>query len=179
MKKLTALLLTLCMLLTAGFALAEEATLPEIKWSDVESTITEAGWKGNFVTLDEVAVKVWVPSVMSAVELTDEDRETGYIAYYATADQSAAMSVMYVDLDGMDLDAYAEELTKLEDVAEIQQGILNGLNALTYTLPDTNTACITFTTEAGYVLEFAFAPMNDEGFAAVATVVMASIQAAE
>ena len=59
--------------------------------------------------------------------------------------------------------------------------MVNGLPALGYsfTEDDLETAVLAFSTEKGYILEIAFAPTNDEGFAAVATVLMASVQAAE
>ena len=53
---------------------------------------------------------------------------------------------------------------------------MNGLPSVTYVLEESDTACIAFTTEAGYVLEVAGSPKSDEGFAAILSFVMASIQ---
>ena len=59
--------------------------------------------------------------------------------------------------------------------------MVNGLPALGYsfTEDDRETAVLAFSTEKGYILEISFAPTNDEGFSAVATVLMASVQAAD
>ena len=45
-------------------------------------------------------------------------------------------------------------------------------------MPGTDVA-VSMATEMGYILEFAFAPVSDEGLAAVAQIMTASIQAAE
>lgn len=57
---------------------------------------------------------------------------------------------------------------------EVEDVTVNGLPAVTYVLEESDTACIAFTTEAGYVLEVAGSPKSDEGFAAILSFVMAS-----
>lgn len=155
---------------------AEAQTSNEISWDDVSAAVEEAGWEGDFVTFDEIAIKMFVPDVLQPQELTDEDKEQGYIQYFSTEDETAAVSVMYVDTDGMDLEEYQTYLENESDVSEVEPGVINEIPVLTYTMPETNTACISISTQAGYILEFAFSPMNDEGFASVAQIMMASIQ---
>ena len=96
MKKLVALFLTAAMMLCALPAFATE-----INWADLEAQSAETVAKGEFVTFDEISIKMWMPTVLSAVELTDEDKEGGYIGYYMTEDESAAIAVVYADVDGM------------------------------------------------------------------------------
>ena len=110
--------------------------------------------------------------------LTDEDKEGGYIGYYMTEDESAAISVVYADVDGMSLEDYKAALAD-NGATEVEDVTVNGLPAVTYVLEESDTACIAFTTEAGYVLEVAGSPKSDEGFAAILSFVMASIQSAE
>lgn len=174
MKKMLAMLLVLVVAL-CPVVLAEEVT--EINWADVEAAAAEIVASGEFVTFDEIAVQMWIPTVMPAVELTAEDIEAGYIGYFCTEDESAAISVMYVDADGMELADYAALLPEY-GATEIEEGIINGLATLTYTLPEQDTACVAFATEMGYILEVAMYPISDEGFAAVAGIVAASIQPA-
>lgn len=173
MKKILAIALALCMMLTSFAAVAESA---ELNWASVEPQIAEAGWQGDFVTFDEIAVKVWVPAALTAVELTDEDRENGYIGYFTNEDQSATMSVMYVDMGGMDLETYSQQVAEV-GATDIGIGTINGQPTLSYVLPDADVGCVAFTTEAGYILEFGFNPISDESFMGVASVMMASIQA--
>ena len=105
MKKLVALFLTAAMMLCALPAFATE-----INWADLEAQSAETVAKGEFVTFDEISIKMWMPTVLSAVELTDEDQEGGYIGYYMTEDESAAISVVYADVDGMSLEDYKAAL---------------------------------------------------------------------
>ena len=109
MKKLVALILTLAMMLCVGTAFATEAEPEqtgaiEINWADMEEQGAEAIAQGSFVTFDEIAVKMWMPNALAAVELTDDDKAQGYIGYYQPEDGSAAIAVMYVDDGGMTLD---------------------------------------------------------------------------
>ena len=153
-----------------------ESGANEVYWEDIAPSVEEAGWEGEFVAFDEIAIQMFVPSGGKSTELTDEDKETGYIAYYMTDDETSAVSVMYVDVQGMDLAQYQEYLEGESDVAEIDPGIINGIEVLTYTIPEKDTACVSIATQAGYILEFSFTPMSDEGFASVAQIMMASIQ---
>ena len=70
MKKLVALFLTAAMMLCALPAFATE-----INWADLQEQGAETIAKGEFVTFDEISIKMWMPTVLAAVELTDEDIE--------------------------------------------------------------------------------------------------------
>ena len=185
MKKLIALVLSCLMVLGCTAAFAEEAQTLELNWEafaqEIESASEEvkAAWEGDFVTMDEIAMKIYVPASFQQLELTDEDREEGYIAYF-TLGEEAAVAIQYVDMDGMELEEYAQVLTE-EYGYECMDAVVNGLPALAYsfTEEDTETSVLAFSTEMGYILEAVFTPTNDEGFAAVANVMMGSIQAAE
>lgn len=159
---------------------AEEAAVPEVNWEDVAPSVEAAAeWKGDFVNFDEIAIKMYVPDVLIPSELTEEDKEAGYIGYFTTEDETATASVMYVDVEGMSLDEYQEYLEGEEDVDEVEAGIINGIPVVTYSMPENDVACVSIATEKGYILEFSFYPMSDEGFEAVAQIMMASIQAEE
>lgn len=184
MKKFVALFLTVAMMLCAGSAFAtetdgenaaEQTGVIEINWADIEAQGAEMIAKGEFVNFDEIAVKMWMPNALAAVELTDDDKAQGYIGYYQPEDGSAAIAVMYVDADGMTLDEYKEKLTEAA-ATEIEDVVINGMEAVSYVLEETDTACVSFVTEAGYIFEVSGSPKSDENFAALLTVVMASIQ---
>lgn len=181
MKKIAAMFLAVLLTAMCAFAGAEAATdaVPEINWSDYEAKVQEAGWEGQFVAFNEVAVQMYVPSVLAAVELTDEDRASGYIAYFQTAENTGRVGVQYVDANGLTSEEYKALLETTEGITEVGSGIINGLEVITYSMPESDAAVVAMTTEAGYVLEIAFAPVSDEGFAAVAQIMIASIQAQE
>ena len=185
MKKLFALILAALMVLgCVAVASAEQAQTLQLNWEEYAAEIeaseeAKAALSGDFVTMEEIALKIYIPAAFKQTELTDEDREAGYIAYFAMG-EDAGIGIQYVDADGMSLEEYAQVLTE-EYGYECTNAVVNGLPALGYsfTEDDLETAVLAFSTEKGYILEIAFAPTNDEGFGAVATVLMASVQAAE
>ena len=99
-----------------------------------------------------------------------------YIGYYQPEDGSAAIAVMYVDADGMTLDEYKEKLTEAA-ATEMEDVVINGMEAVSYVLEESDTACVSFVTEAGFIFEVSGSPKSDENFAALLSMVMASIQA--
>ncbi|MBR6164953.1 MAG: hypothetical protein IKQ45_03365 [Clostridia bacterium] len=169
MKKLIALVLMLCMLCTV--ALADN----EITWDQVYPTLEAAGITGDFVTFDEIAVKVFIPAGAEAVELSDEDKANGYIGYF-TDESGDAIAVQYVNVDGMDLETYAAQVAEAGGT-EIETGTVNGLPCISYEYND-NMICA-FTTQMGYILEVAVGPLPDENAKLAAGFILASIQAAE
>ena len=171
MKKFAALMLALCLMLGCT-ALADN----EITWEQVAPTLEAAGVTGDFVTFDEIAVKVFIPTGANAVELSDEEREKGYIGYF-TDDSGDAIAVQYVNMDGMSLEDYKASLEGTEGVTELEAGTVNGLPCLSYEY-NGNMVC-SFTTQKGYILEVAVGPLPDDNAKLAASFILASIQAAE
>ena len=165
MKKLVVLILALCMLCSVAFA-------NELTWASVEEAASQIA--GEFKTFDEISVKIWIPDVLQAVELGDEDRENGYIGYFASDD--AAVAVQYVNMEGMSLEEYEAQLKEDSEVSDIEAGTVNGLPALSYAIKDKDTGVVAFTTEMGYILEVACGPLSNEGFAKMIGVILSSIQ---
>ena len=168
MKKLFALMIALCLL--GSVAMADD-----LVW---EGEIAEKASQidGEFHSFDEIAVKIWMPAVLKELELSDEDKEEGFIGYFETEDKSSAVSVVYVDMDGMTLEDYETQL-KDNGAEEIEPGTVNGLSCLSYLIKEKDTACLAFTTEKGYILEVSAAPFSDEGFQSTLAFVLSSIQA--
>ena len=170
MKKLFALMLALCLMLGCA-ALADN----DIAWDQIAPMLEEKGITGEFVTFDEIAVKIFVPTGMNVVELSDEDRENGIIGYFA-ADDGDAISVQYINLDGMDLETYAAQVAE-QGGTEIETGTVNGLPCISYEY-ESNMVC-SFTTQMGYILEVAVGPLADDNAKFGASIILASIQSAE
>ena len=186
MKKRVALVMAA--VLAAGsmgmvsFAGETEAQVTELKWSDVEEFIEESGIKGDFVTFDEIAVQMWLPEILEEVELTDEDKEAGFIGYYETGDdaeEKAAVSVVYVDLDGMDISEYAEQLAEIDGVSDIEIGFVNGLPCVSYEMKDQDSGTLAFMTEAGYGLEVTCTPVSGEEAQTMLAFILSSIMPEE
>ena len=168
MKKLFALMLALCLL--CSVAMAEDT----LSWENVAETAAQI--EGEFHSFKEIAVKIWIPAVLEECELSDEDKEEGYIGYFQTADETAAIGIQYVDMSGTGLEAYAELLKENGiDESSIEAGTVNGIECLSYANEDNGV--LAFATQKGYILEVAAGPMTDEGFQSVASIIFSSIQA--
>lgn len=171
MKKLFAVVMVLCLMMSAALAEA-----PALNWSDFEAAIEAGGVTGQFYTFDEISMKIWIPEGLNEVELTDEDKEAGFIGYFAADDQSAAVSIVYVDMEGTSIEEYAESLGGVEGVTEIEIGTVNDLPCVSYNMPEQDSVSIAFATEAGYILEVTCAPTSEENAELVWGAVVASIQ---
>ena len=161
MKKLIAILISLCLMLAAAGAFAETAT-PEMSWETVEPLLETYGLEGDFETFDEVAIQIWIPSSMTRSELTQEDVDKGFIAHFLDEDQTAQVSVVYVDVDGTTLEEY-EKMLPDYGVSDIEELVINDIPALSYTVEETDSVTIAFETEGGYILEITMAPKSAEG----------------
>ena len=161
MKKLIAILISLCLMLAVAGAYAETATT-EMSWETVEPLLETYGLEGNFETFDEVAVQIWIPSSMTRSELTQEDVDKGFIAHFLDEDQTAQVSVVYVDVDGTTLEEY-EKMLPDYGVSDIEELVINDIPALSYTVEETDSVTIAIETEGGYILEITMAPKSAEG----------------
>ena len=170
MKKFAVVLTLFCLLLSAG-----AAEVAEVNWADVEPGVAALGLEGEFVSFDEVALKIWIPSSMEEVELTEEEEAQGFIACFMDDDETAQISVVYVDMDGMELDEYAQKLPEVGAENVVMERI-NGLDAVEYKLPENDSLTVAFATQAGYILEVTMAPASAENADIAWGIVGSSIQ---
>lgn len=170
MKKLFALALTLC-LLCGCTALAEN----EITWEQVAPIVEAGNMTGDFVAIDEVAAKIWIPAGFVEADAGQE----GVVKYFAPEDGSESyIAVVYVDANGMELAEYAEKIAA-NGATEVETGTVNGIPCVSYELADSQTMGLTFATQAGYLLDVVIAPVSSDEEKMAAGVILASIQAAE
>ena len=176
MKKSLILLLAVLLLSFSTVCAQGTVSAVELDWNAIAPAVEQSGVRGDFYAFDEIAMKVWIPEVFLPAELTDKDREDGYIAYFMTNDAAAAIAVTYLDARGTDLERFSEILSEYQEVTDIENIIVNGFPALSYIDTGQDSLNVTFATTAGYLLEFTFAPISDEGFQAMAALIAASIQ---
>ena len=194
-KKIAAMMIASCMIFSSVAVMAEETDSTAAESTAADAEVTELTWdmmveankasdtdilsQGDFVTFDEIACKMWVPSALKQVELTDDDKDAGFIAYFQTDDESAAASVVYADVKGMELEAYAEEIMGIDGVENVELMTVNGLPAVSYDMPENDSTCLSLATEAGYILEFTWSPISDEDYQGIVAIMGASIQPEE
>lgn len=178
MKKLIAVFLAIAMLcaLSVSAAAATE-TENVLNWADVEADVEASGIAGDFFQIGDNNLMMWLPSVFSEEELTEEDIENGYLSYLTTSDGSAVIAIMSVDI-GESLEDWEEELPDY-GVTDAEMGVINGYKALMYSTPEDDTMCVDFETEGGEIIEFTFYPMSDEDFSGLAFLITMSLQPIE
>ncbi|MBO4537387.1 MAG: hypothetical protein J5694_00775 [Erysipelotrichaceae bacterium] len=172
----------LAMLLAAvltGTAFAQAEITTTINWEDVSAMVEEAGISGDFYAVGDSGLCMWIPDVFSEVELTDEDVENGFMAYLTTEDESAVVSVVYAQIEDVNVDDYYTLVADIEGVEELEMDAINGIAAVSYEVSEQDSWTVSFVDDEGYVYEFTFAPMSDEGFQQVAAIMAASIQTVE
>jgi hypothetical protein len=170
MKKTLATILTLGLLLMSC-AFAEQ--VPAINWSDAESAAADI--EGTWYVFNDIALEYWVPDIFENKDLTEADGEE-MLAKHELPDGSAGIYAQY--LTGYDGATMDETVATLEanGATEIERCTLNGLDAVSFSVPDVDAGYVVFVTQSGNYVQFIFTPVSDEGFAAVAQLVTASIR---
>ncbi len=161
-----------------GNVVEENLGTTDITWDAVTSQegSEELIGAGRFVQFDGVDCQMWIPNLMQPEELTEEDIQKGYIGYYTTEDKESVAAIMYIDTGGMTLEDYKAFLADDDEVSGITDITVNGLPGVMYDMTGKDATCVSFTTDSGYVLEFTFAPMSNDGYSAITTCMIASIQ---
>lgn len=178
MKKLIALVMSLCLLMMSGVVMAESAEVTELKWADFETAAAQ--YPGKFVHLNQVALAFYLPDCLQEQELTEaEVNEEGYLAYFTDAEKGWNVAVQYKDVGGASLEEVAESLKATEGVSGVALMDVNGIACVTYDVEAQMLSAMSCVTEAGYCVEFVFAPLNDDDAKVMATVMAGSIQAYE
>lgn len=155
----------------------EDSPVPEeeeIRWEEIAPRLEERNLTGRFVTFDEVALSFYLLDGFYEVNLTKENREEGYIGYYATGDQKYQIAVMYVDGLGMTREEYIGVLPDL-GAEDLTLDTINGLPVLVYRLPEDDSLVASLMTEDGHYAELTFYPQSDEGMAALTDLMLCSI----
>lgn len=182
MKKLFALVLSLCLL--CSLAMAEttettESTLPSVNWADYEAKAAEIG--GEFIGFSSVGVdyKMFVPNGFQVVEVPADAAEAGVLSILSDGTLTFSVSKYSVE----EITTAEEFIASLQEAkaTEIEAGIINGIESISYMLTTQDgilTANVAFPTADGKeMITFTFAPADNQEKQEVLKVVAASIQA--
>ena len=175
MKKMFALVLSLCLLCSIAMA---ESTSPTVNWSDFEDKAVEIG--GKLQGFSEVGVDymMFVPDGFEAVEVPADAAEAGVLAILTNG--TLTFSVSKYSIEGMTGEQFIESL-KEANAIQIEAGILNGKESVSYVLTtpdDIMTANVAIPTDdEKEMITFTFAPADNQEMQDILTVVAASVQA--
>ena len=172
MKKILALVMALCLLCSVAMA-------SEVTWADIEPQLVENGLTGDYVVLDQLGLKIWLPTGLNAVAVSDEDAAAGRLAAYTADDQSAYLVVDAVNMGEMTIDQLLANVSSSDTVAEAEMLKTNGLTVVSYknTAADCLTAALVDTNSN--IIMFTMGPASAEGSELVFYFIMASLQPAE
>ena len=173
MKKLFALFTVLCLLCgCCALAVADV----EISWEQVEGEA--ANYPGSIKGLGVYSMGMYIPDSFQAVELTEEQKAAGI--FFILQDEAGYRLVgTYQSLGENTVDYLIDELKKAgaTDIAEIS---INELPAIEYDLQTADgvktSNLVYYNANDNTFLTLSFAPMDNEAFQKVATIVMASVQ---
>ena len=111
------------------------------------------------------------------MELSDKDREDGFIAYFSQSDNSHIISAVYVDTGLTTQEEYAKALETIEGVSDISAITVNGLPAVFYNLKENETSTVAIIEGNGNIFELTVYPTTGDENLAAALYIFSSIQA--
>jgi len=154
----------------------EAAESTTLVWENYEADVREIDPDGRFVSLDDAGVKLWVTSLLEQDELTDEDVEYGYIAYFSDAKGEIGMGVCWWDYEGITLEEYTDLIREDKDFTNPYYCKINGMDSINYMDAAQEYVYVDFVSEEGYVLDFCIWPASDTGYYSLAQFMIASVQ---
>ena len=169
-------------------AKAETEEVVELNWEEFEDALAERKLKGDFYVLNAVTAQFWVPNTLKQIELTDDEVETGITAYFGDETEDHGFEgygfyVTYYDGKGQTLEDYAEMIEEDEAYTGLETLKINGLDAIGYYETDQERGIdfqyVTFVTDEGYILTFAYWDVADEDYMELAVIMISSIMPEE
>ncbi len=170
MKKLFALLLSLCLL--CSVALAED---PELNWSDVSDENKALGELMQLSLPDMPGIIFWVPSVMAAADVSSLG-DTAPAAAFLTEDNAYSLSVYTLEVSSLE-DYLTEQVNNGTEISNIT---INGITAVACENSNLNFEGIIIKMTDTTLLYFACTPKDgDDTWDDVKGIIFSSIQVAQ
>ena len=174
MKKLTAILLALVLLvsLSAIAAADDDAPMQTLSWLSARRAINQVGLDGTFYQVGSLDCDIWIPDILQPQEDIPD------YAYCAFAPENNAVSVMvnHLSFEG------EPELEELEDIVPewggVSDGIfwINNLYALIYETKEEDSLSALILTADGDAIEFVFTPISNPDFYSLTSLMLSTIQ---
>lgn len=175
MKKIIAAALALALLLLslpASFAAGE--TVTEVRWETYESLIAESGIEASFYPLGDTGVRVWIPHLFKSINITDEYAARGVIAAFSLDDASGFIEVILLEGGTATIQSTYADMQELKLYPALAD--INGMEAVTCMVPDTDVYSLMVMFEPGRFLQFLFYPMANSAMNSLTAIIASSIQ---
>ena len=176
MKKLIALLTLVCVMMMSFSVLAETTA---ITWEEIGAPVVEAAEiEGDFYSIEELGLAVWLPNGLNAAEISEEDATAGRLYLMTDDEQTCAFIIDAVHVDGMTLDQ-AYENAVASGMIEPEIVNINGLDALSYKNESINAGCVVLVDTNSNMIIFSLTPIEGEDAELVFGLIMSSIMPLE
>ena len=171
MKKLFAVMMTLCLMFTAFAAETEPTT---VLWSSFEEEAAKV--EGQFATINGVGLKMFIPAEFKDTELSQETMQSGTILVLKTEKEEKA--VVNAQVLGTDIASFKDLVESKGSVARPM--IVNGIHCYQFSVNSDGIISTCFAFSAGdKVLVFSFSLADQEPYTSLYKLMAASIQTAE
>ena len=175
MKKLFAVMMTLCLMLTAVAAFAAETNPTVVNWADHEADA--ANVEGQFANVASTGLKMFVPAEFKDTDIPQEALDGGTFLILKSDKEAKAMvngQVVSVDLASLKAKLQSEGKS-------VWDMVINGLEGIQFsvTAEGVTSSCFAFATEKGNTVIFSFLLSDQEPYAGLYKLMVASLQRAE
>ncbi len=177
MKKLFAVMMALCMMLSAVAAFAGEANVTSVNWSDHEADAAKI--EGQFTKIADSGFKMFVPAKFkdASANLTQAERDKGmFMVLKSEKDDKAFVNAQIVPKHINEIVGSLQQ-----DGHSVWEMRLNGLIAVQFSVEQdgVTASCFAFGSNTEKTLVFTFAPVNQEPYTSLYKVMASSIQSAQ
>ena len=181
MKKLTAIFVMICLLLSLSCAAVADggvaATQAQyLSWETARRVILDSGLGGSLVQIGDYNLMMWMPDTMTELnELPGEN----YIAYYAAKEGAGEIGVQVIEMGkGFTLEAFEQQIAE-QGYTDGGMFVINGFYGLAFSDEQTDNLSIAFVTGETEAICISFYPVSDEDFLKLVQLMVPSIQPAE
>lgn len=180
MKKLTAILLMICLLASlscAAFADGDDGTsggeARYLSWLTARRVIQRDSLKGEFVKLGDYDLRMWVPEELAPLDQLPSD---DYITYFMDADKSMEVGVQVIEMgEGFTLPALEQQLGEMGlDDGGIY--IINGFYGLMAKSEEKDNLTVIMSSGETEAIAISYYPASDEKVFEAAKIMLASLQ---
>lgn len=175
MKKLFAVMMVLCVMLTAAAAFAGETAPTAVNWSDHEADAAKV--EGQFADVAQTGLKMFVPAEFKDTEIPKETLDAGtFLVLKTEKNDKAVVNAQIVETS---IDTFKAGLEK--EGKTLWEMVVNGLPCTQFSAEaeGVTTVCFAFGTEKGTTLVFSFTLADQEPYTSLYKVMASSIQKAQ
>ena len=176
LRKLAAILVSV-LLMTAVFPLcvSAEAEAVDVDLSEILEEFDDSGIEGRFQNIEGGGISLFVPDFMERAELTEEEKEDGYLAAFRSEEDGWELAAVSIgEADSL------EELAEMLDEEEIEYSVqeFNGGKYVICLAEENNAAFVFMENKAGGLQEVVFMPADDDDFMSLAEMMLFTIRPA-